>query len=347
MSYALPVCEMIYVPAILYIIVRFAMKVRKINLEQTVFLTGAGLVFFSFVWDMFFYNNIIRFCILGSEWSMLIFAFFAAAAIFIATMRKVEEAKAQEQRLAAENLALDRINRLKTNLMQTISHEMRTPLTVMNIYAQLALETLRESGVDEQTTADLAMIGGEAKRLADMASGFLALTKEQENEQTWGAVDMGAIIAQMIRLCEPMMAKNKNRLELNITEDLPAIYGNAGECTQILWNLLDNAARHTHNGVITVKAQSANDKSHIKISVIDQGTGIPPELLPHVFKRRIAGDGESTGLGLAICREIAETHGGKIEIESKPGEGTTVTFTLPTDRGDNNGYESNHSFGGR
>jgi len=347
MSYALPVCEMIYVPAILYIIVRFAMKVRKINLEQTVFLTGAGLVFFSFVWDMFFYNNIIRFCILGSEWSMLIFAFFAAAAIFIATMRKVEEAKAQEQRLAAENLALDRINRLKTNLMQTISHEMRTPLTVMNIYAQLALETLRESGVDEQTTADLAMIGGEAKRLADMASGFLALTKEQENEQTWGAVDMGAIIAQMVRLCEPMMAKNKNRLELNITEDLPAIYGNAGECTQILWNLLDNAARHTHNGVITVKAQSANDKSHIKISVIDQGTGIPPELLPHVFKRRIAGDGESTGLGLAICREIAETHGGKIEIESKPGEGTTVTFTLPTDRGNNNGYESNYSFGGR
>lgn len=344
MSYALPVCEMIYIPAILYIIVRFIMKLRGANMEQTVFLAGVGLVFFSFVLDMFYYNNIIRFRILGSEWSMLLFAFFAAAAIFIATMRKVEEAKAEEQRLAAENAALDRLSRLRGNLMATVSHEMRTPLTVMSVYAQLAVETLREAGVDEQTAADLTMISGEAKRLADMAGGVLDMVSGQEDADARGPIDIARLVEQVARLCEPSLRKGNNRLVRCVEDGLPKVIGNAGECTQLLWNLLSNAARHTRDGEITVSAHSAD--GYVAVTVADTGEGIPDELLPRVFERRVTGDGEGAGLGLAICKEIVDAHGGTIGIESKIGKGSAVSFTLPSEKGGNDGQEGGHSLSG-
>lgn len=328
MSYALLWCEALYIPAILYIIVRFAMKLRSVTPEQGVFLAGAGLFFYAAVHDMLYYND-IRIVPIGdlSSVSMLLFTFCEAAAVFIATVREVENAKAQEQRLAAENAALDRLSRLRGSLMATVSHEMRTPLTVMSVYAQLAVENFRESGVDAQTTADLAMISGEARRLADMASGFLTLTEEQENTKMYGPVDMGAVIKQMARLCEPMLTKSKNRLELAISEELPIVSGNASECTQILWNLLDNAARHTQNGLIIISVRP--EDGQIAVTVSDTGEGIPNELLSHVFERRVAGNGESTGLGLAICKEIVDAHGGTIAIESELNKGTAVTFSLP------------------
>lgn len=327
MSYALPVCEAFYIPAVLYIVVRFIQKQRNISAEQGVFLAGVALFVFAAVHDMLYYNGIYIIYVADlTAVSMLMFSFCEAAAIFIATVREVEYAKAQEQRLALENAALGRVNRLRTNMMATISHEMRTPLTVMSVYAQLAVETLRGQNVDEQTAADLAMISEEAKRLADMASGVMTLTKEQENSETRGPIDLVAVIRQTARLCSPMLAKNKNTLTLDLPERLPQIHGNAGECAQVLWNLLGNAARHTQNGTVSIRA--ALDEDNIAVTVSDTGEGITAELLPHIFERSVSGDGERTGLGLAICKEIVDAHGGEIAIQSAKGQGTSVTFTL-------------------
>ncbi|MDR1539971.1 MAG: sensor histidine kinase [Clostridiales bacterium] len=334
MSYALLYVEGVYVVAIAYIVVRFAVKIRRINLEQGIFLTGAALFIYACLHDMLDYNSLRFLYPPGdmSEISMLIFAFFEATAIFIATMREVEETKAAEQRLAADNAALERVNRLRSSLMETVTHEIRTPLAVMSVYAQLATETLRISGVDAQTTTDLKMISDEAKRLADMANGLLGLTKEQEDIKTREPLAIGPLVEQIARLCAPALSKNRNRLNMRVTKGLPPIFGNAGECAGLLWNLLTNAARHTHDGEITVSARTSKDK--IIIVVADTGEGIAPEVLPHVFERGFAGMEGRSGLGLAICREIAETHGGELTIESEQGEWTAVTLMLPICKGE-------------
>lgn len=160
-----------------------------------------------------------------------------------------------------------------------------------------------------------------------MASGFMNVAKEQENKKTFDGVDLGSLIKQVAGLCEPMIHKNKNRLKFNMPEALPTVWANAGECTQILWNLLDNAARHTYEGVVTIRAE--NTGKNITITVSDTGEGISPELLRRVLERGISGSDERSGLGLAICKEIVDAHGGMIDIVSEQASGTTVTFTLP------------------
>jgi len=102
----------------------------------------------------------------------------------------------------------------------------------------------------------------------------------------------------------------------------------------VIANLLSNANKHTHDGVIELKMEDASsgdvgsDAQFVCVSVRDTGEGIPIDILPEIFERGISGSG-GTGMGLAICKNIIEAHGGTIEVESKQGEGTRVTFTVP------------------
>jgi signal transduction histidine kinase len=104
----------------------------------------------------------------------------------------------------------------------------------------------------------------------------------------------------------------------------------------VLANLLSNAADHTQDGHITLAAHLAG--KYITVSVTDTGNGIEPEFLPNVFERGVSGRG-GTGYGLYICKTVVEAHGGTIEIESEPGKGTAVTFTVPV----YGGQEAGHS----
>ena len=338
MSYALPVLEVIYVAAIVYILIRFVMKLRRPGPEQTVFLAGAGLFLFSAVWDMFFYNNIIRFRVLGSEWSMLIFTFFAAATVFIATMREVEEAKEAEQRMALENAVLNRVNRAKSDLMATVSHETRTPLAVLSGYAELISMEMRRKGVDEQTASDLDQIADETQRIAKIMEEMQNLSRATDSRSK-ARIQLADVIRQSTRLYAPILERKKNKLTVNVPEDLPTVYANADEFTQVMFNLLQNVRNHTENGEVTVSAQLCG-ADFIEVTVTDTGAGIAPELLPRVFEQGVSGTEDGTGLGLAICKKIIEAHSGRIEIDSQPGKGTTVNFTLPiTEKGEDEDYD--------
>ena len=103
------------------------------------------------------------------------------------------------------------------------------------------------------------------------------------------------------------------------------MFGDADLLTQVLTNLLQNAGRHTENGAVTISA--ARTDHEIAVEVRDTGRGISPQLLPHVFERGVSTDG--TGFGLYLCKTVVESHGGRILIESAPGKGTAVCFTLP------------------
>jgi signal transduction histidine kinase len=117
---------------------------------------------------------------------------------------------------------------------------------------------------------------------------------------------------------------------------LPSVYINPGELSQVLYNLLQNARNHTRGGEVRISAELKVDSGEfIEITVADTGEGIPPHLLPRVFDRGVTSRDSGMGIGLAVCREIVMSHGGQIKIESGPGKGTVVRFTLPVALGNN------------
>ena len=131
----------------------------------------------------------------------------------------------------------------------------------------------------------------------------------------------------------PMLNKNANRLEIQIERGLPAVNADSARISQVIVNLISNAVRFTANGLITISAK--REDAHILICVTDTGSGINREQLPYIFERyyhrQKSGGGQDTGtgLGLYICRNIVEQHGGSIWLESEEGRGTSVFFTLP------------------
>jgi len=247
--------------------------------------------------------------------------------IAIEWSRKIKDKKIEEQRKQ-----LDKLNRAKRELFAEMSHEMRTPLTVMSAYAQFAVEEIREHGANEQTLADLATISGEAKRLAEMADGTLKILLSEEyesetmsDEQKKMPVDIGELSTLITRLFEPVAKRNGCALFVKIDEYIPRVLADSSALTQLFWNILQNAIIHSQckNIYLIVEANS----SDVIITISDDGKGIDAKILPHIFERG-KGKKAGNGLGLAICHEIAQRHGGEIAINSKQGAGTTVTVKL-------------------
>jgi signal transduction histidine kinase len=210
-----------------------------------------------------------------------------------------------------------------------MSHEMRTPLTVMSAYAQFAVEEIKENGANEQTLADLAAISGESRRLAEMADGTLKIllseTEAPPDEQKNFPVDIGEISMSIARLFEPVAKRNGRKLTAAIGRDIPRIPGDPGALTQLLWNILQNAIIHSQCKNIDLSVEASG--LDVTITIRDDGCGINADILPHIFERGI-GKQDGSGIGLSICREVARRHGGSIDIRCEQGEGTTVTVLL-------------------
>lgn len=329
----------------LYLVGRLVWRLRhKENRipELTIVLTALVIVAYALLRDVLYHSTGAFLPAINAnltELALPVFILFQMVANFYSTMRQVRTAIEQRQLLAVENAALDRVNQMKNELMANLTHELRTPLAVMSAYSQLTVKAVQAGKVDAQTTEDLKLISSEAKRLADMASHVLGVFRNKESISGMAPFRLETVIEQVGRLAVPMLDKNKNTLALEAADNLPPAYGRAEECTQLLWNLLINANAHMRNGAIHIRATVAvEDKPPmLVVTVKDSGTGISPELSPHVFERHITGDTEGAGLGLPICKEIVEAHGGTISVESTLGEGTTVCFTLPVAKSEEEG----------
>ncbi|MDR1663874.1 MAG: HAMP domain-containing histidine kinase [Clostridiales bacterium] len=244
-----------------------------------------------------------------------------------AVNHKLSEMREAEEKLATENEALDRMNRLKNELMTTISHEARTPLAVLSGYASLVALELRDKGADEQTTADLDNIVVEAMRVADLIDSMKRLAVNSCESTEYTQLDFTGLVTQIASLYKPILKRSGVILNIDI-KDRFFVSGNKDELTQVFFNVLQNAKNHTETGSVTVSAE--RESSQIKITVSDTGTGIPPEILPRIFERGISGRPAGMGVGLAVSKEIMEKHGGTIQVRNNPhGKGTVATLTLP------------------
>jgi signal transduction histidine kinase len=217
-------------------------------------------------------------------------------------------------------------SRSKSEFLATMSHEIKTPLTVISVHVQQAARLFENIGDKETIASSLRQAQQEIMRASEITENALRLASMQEGHKHKKALQLDTLLTNSTEAYRSILEKGGNKLNLAIVGDMERVYGNADQLIQVMVNILSNANRHTKDGIIGVEME--RDGGCIKVIVTDNGSGIAPELLPHVFERGVSGTG-STGYGLEICRKIIESHGGTIAAHSEQGKGTVVVFTLP------------------
>jgi two-component system, OmpR family, sensor histidine kinase KdpD len=233
---------------------------------------------------------------------------------------------AETARVAAEGESV------RNTLLASISHDLRTPLAVI----AGASSTLAERGgtLDEATRARLARsIETKAREMSELVSNVLDLTRFEagkiELRLDWQTLD-DLIGAALENLGERL---NTHPVEVTLSPDLPAVYVDATLVVQVFVNLLDNALKYTPEGT-HIRISAVPDADFVRISVEDDGPGLPQGNPARLFEKFQRGNDEGAvvgvGLGLAICRAVVRAHGGEIEAVARAGVGARFEFTLPT-----------------
>jgi signal transduction histidine kinase len=213
---------------------------------------------------------------------------------------------------------------------------MKAPLTVIATGIDFAdREIKKENGNLTEASDALNSIREETGRLGRMVSSMLNLASISDFGKNRERVDFAAFLKSSTDAYRGLAEQKRNSMNLTIPHGLPDVFVEVDRFTQVMANLISNAADHTQDGQITITASF--DKSFITVCVADTGGGIKPELLSRVFERGISGR-DGTGYGLYICKTVVETHGGTISIESKQGKGAAVTFTVPVYGGQEAGH---------
>jgi K+-sensing histidine kinase KdpD len=242
---------------------------------------------------------------------------------------------------ASEAEAVKRSERLKSALLDAVTHDIRTPLTSIKASATLLLEDRDETDVTaklnpEEQHAILEVITHGADRLDHFVEGIVDLARIEAGDidlhRNWGAVD--DLIEAALAQAEPLT--RNHQIQVIVPDELPVVRLDARAVTEVIYSLLDNASKYApHGTVITIEADRPSDDL-IEIAVEDQGLGIPQPFRERAFERfyRVEGDGAASpsgiGMGLAIAKGIVEAHGGRIWIEdAKSGRGARVIFTVP------------------
>jgi len=210
-------------------------------------------------------------------------------------------------------------------------HELRTPLTGIVAYSELLMHPRLQP---EMIAESARTINTEAVRLAQFINDFLDLARLESGRTriAYQPVDMSFVVHDVVQLMQPRAAECDLTLTGSVADGLPCVKGDPARLKQILLNLVGNAIKYNRPGG-SVQVTVGQRDDYVLVQVQDTGKGIPPESLPHVFDKfyRVPdseGWAQGTGLGLSIVKQLIEAHGGKVEVESQVGVGTTVSFSL-------------------
>jgi len=228
-------------------------------------------------------------------------------------------ARAMEAQLAAEE-------RARRELVAAVSHDLRTPVTNLRL-----LTDAIEDGV--MPAAELTRLGVHVRQLAALIDDLFELSRLEAREIRWTveSVDLGELVSETVEAMRPQAQASAVDVRAELDADVGPARANPEQLQRVLFNLIQNAVRHTPaDGSIVVRAEPAGDE--VEIEVADNGTGIPAADRERVFQAFVRGDdartSEGAGLGLAIARAIVEAHGGRIWLEDAP-VGTRVRFSVP------------------
>ncbi|MDP3457097.1 sensor histidine kinase [Methyloversatilis sp.] len=245
--------------------------------------------------------------------------------------RSLERATAE---LRAANDQLKSLDRLKDDFMSSVTHELRTPLTSIRALSELMVD---DPAMDvEQRQHFLGIIVAETERLSRLVNQVLDMAKIESGHAEWHNtdVDLRALVEQAMETTQEVFRERGSTVVLQAPEHMRTLRADPDRLTQVVLNLLSNAAKFVPRGSGRVVVRMHTDGRGITVDVHDNGPGVPPDQQKLVFEKfHQGGDGitrpQGTGLGLPISRQIVEHFGGHMWLEADPGQGTCVSFHLP------------------
>ena len=266
----------------------------------------------------------------------LLVAAIVVAAGAVAVIAAMRLARTMIDRLVAEEAARDASEAARRDLVAAVSHDLRTPLTSLRLLAEAVVDEV----VDGDTRAAyLHRMGVHIDALSALIDDLFELSRLEAGDIGWSLqqVPLGDLVGETVEAMRVQAERKGVAVRAEIPAALNPARANPEKVQRVLFNLIQNAIRHTPgDGSVVVRASEVGDC--IEVEVADTGAGIPPEEREHVFEAffrggsdaaaRSGADGAGAGLGLAVSRAIVEAHGGRIWLADAP-VGTQVRFSLP------------------
>lgn len=242
---------------------------------------------------------------------------------------ELESVQAERQRLAEDAMraaVLERVDEQRAALLRSVSHDLRTPLAAIRAVVS---DLLGGAPYDDATRADLlTLVGDEAERLDRLVANLLSLSRIEAGalHPDRQAVAIDELVADTVKRLGRLLVQRRVQVEL---PPLPLVQGDYTQLSQVMSNLLQNAARHApRHSTIRIGGRDARDS--VEVWVDDEGIGVLPSERRRVFEPFRRGEGSSSsGIGLAICKAIVEAHGGQIDVGGAPVGGARFRFSLP------------------
>jgi PAS domain S-box-containing protein len=247
---------------------------------------------------------------------------------------ELERYAAEEARQQAENA-----NRTKSAFLANMSHELRTPLNAVIGYTEMLEEDLAHHPGMAPALGDLGRVKGAARHLLGLINDVLDLSKIEADKVELNLEDfeLAELVDQVVSTCQPLVSANGNRLELTVPGKLGRIRSDATRLRQVLFNLVSNAAKFTHAGVIRLNVASDTDAQGRRLMVFevsDTGIGMTPAQMARLFQAFVQADADTTrkyggtGLGLVISRNLCRLMGGDITVTSEAAKGSCFRATV-------------------
>ena len=252
--------------------------------------------------------------------------------------QKSRELEAATAELRAANERLKELDRLKDDFLSTVTHELRTPLTSIRAFSEILNQ---EPDVDlAQRRKFLGIITKETERLTRIINQVLDLAKIEAGRAEWSEapVDLRETISDTVIAMSQVFQEKNVRVEARLPEKVTAVRADVDRIIQVMLNLLSNAVKFCDPRDGRIEITLAEDERELRVDVRDNGPGISAADQQKIFDKFVqAGDTltdkpQGSGLGLYISRHIVEYHGGRLWVQSRPGEGACFSFTLPLTR---------------
>jgi len=228
------------------------------------------------------------------------------------------------------SVKINQNEKMQAEFISSLSHELRTPLTAITGWSETLIDN---ETLDKETRRGMRIILREAKRLTEMVIDLLDFTRIQDDRMTLNVeqTDIRAEFEDTVYMYGSRLSQDGIELDyLDNDEDIPEITCDPKRLRQVFLNILDNAAKHGGEGK-RIEASMHYEGKSVVVRIRDFGPGIPEDELPLVKKKFYKGSSKArgTGIGLAVCDEIVERHGGELLLSNAPGGGTLVTVSLP------------------